>query len=316
MNLTRRATLAAAAALTAPGVLAQEGPVQIIVPYTPGTGHDILARGMAPFLGQRLGQPVVVDNRPGASGNIGSVAVSRAAPDGRVLMVQGNAFTINPALFRNVPYDASGGFTAIANLVRADMVLVVNPDVAVSDLRGFVALAKARSLDYGSPGVGTPQHMAMALLGLRAGFEANHVPYRGSAPAVQDVLGKRLACMFMPVHTALPFVAGGQVKPIAVAAARRTPAASDWPTLAEAGVSEAEVDLWYFVLGPTGMAPPLVGRLNETINAWLADGGTAAMLRAQGMTAEPTDPARLASMVAADVARWRDVVGRLGITAD
>ena len=314
MKWTRRGALTAA--VIAGPALAQDGPVQMIVPYTPGTGHDILARGMSPFLGARLGQPVVVDNRPGASGNIGSVAVTRAAPDGRTLMLQGNAFTINPALFRSVPYDASGGFAAVANLVRAEMVLVVNPDVPVTDLRGFVALAKSRSLDYGSPGIGTPQHMAMALLGLRAGFEANHVPYRGSAPAVQDVLGKRLACMFLPVHTALPFAASGQVRPIAVAAERRTPAAPDWPTLAEAGVRDAEVDLWYFLLGPAGMAPPLVARLNEAVNAWLADPGAAAVLRAQGMTAEPTDPAQLARMVAADVRRWGEVVRSLGITAD
>ncbi|WP_426957361.1 tripartite tricarboxylate transporter substrate binding protein [Muricoccus radiodurans] len=316
--ITRR-MLGGLLALSAPlgRAAAQDGPVTMVVPYTPGTGHDILARAMAPFLGQRLGQPVVVDNRAGASGNIGSQAVSRALPDGRTLMLQGNAFVINPGLFRQVPYDPIGSFTPVATLVRADMALVVHPDVPASDAAGFVALAKSGpALDYASPGIGTPQHMAMALFALRAGFQASHVPYRGSAPAVQDVVGRRVACMFMPVHTAVPLAQNGQVRILATAGAQRAAVAPDVPTLIESGFPAVDVDLWYAVLGPAGMAQPLVARLNAEINAWLADPGAEQLFRAQGMVPAPGTPQALAELIAGDVRRWAEVIRAGNISAD
>ncbi len=316
----RLAVLAALSFLAAPAALGQQpdGPVTIIVPYTPGTGPDILARLAAPVLQARLGQPVVVDNRAGASGNIGSQAVARAAPDGRTLMMQPNTFVMNPSLFRQVPYDPVAAFTPVALLTRGDLALVVNPDVPARDARGLAELARARpaALDYASPGNGTPQHLGMALFAQTAGIELTHIPYRGSAPAIQDLIGRRVAAMFLPVHTALPLAQGGQIRMLALGGESRAASAPDLPTLAESGFPGAQADLWYGLLGPAGMPAPLVERLNAILNAWIGDAGTAEALRAQGMVPTPATPAAFGELVARDHARWARVIRDARITAD
>ncbi len=295
-----------------------EGPVTILVPFTPGTGMDILARMVAPVLQAALGQAVVVENRPGASGNIGTQAVARAAPDGRTLLMQANTFVMNPRLFRQVPYDPTGSFTPVVQLTAGDLVLAVNPGVPADGARAFADLARAAkpSLDYASPGVGTPQHMAMELFRLVAGVELNHVPYRGSAPAVQDLLGRRTAAMMLPVHTALPLAAGGQIRMLAVGSPRRSEAAPEVPTMAEAGVPGVEVDLWYGLLGPAGLCPELVGRLNGLLNGWLAKPATPEALRAQGMAPVGGAAAAFAALIARDAERWARVIEQAKISAD
>ncbi|WP_270937092.1 tripartite tricarboxylate transporter substrate binding protein [Falsiroseomonas oryzae] len=320
---TRRRLLAAATFVAAPAALRAQprlpdGPVTIVVPYTPGTGPDILARLVAPVLQQRLGQPVVVDNRAGASGNIGSQLVARAAPDGRTLMMQVNTFVMNPSLFRQMPYDAAGSFTPVAKLTVGDLVLAVNPDIPAETVRAFVDLARSRAggLDYASPGNGTPQHLAMELFRLTAGVSMNHVPYRGSAPAVQDLIGRRVAAMVLPVHTALPLARDGRIRMLAVGSERRVPTAPEVPTMAEAGFPEVQVDLWYALLGPAGLPEDLVVRLNAELNAWLAEPSTREQLLAQGMAPTPGTPAALAELIRRDLQRWADVVRRAGITAD
>ncbi|MFT8243446.1 tripartite tricarboxylate transporter substrate binding protein [Roseomonas sp. BN140053] len=321
--VTRRGLgpLALAATLAAGGLRAQpavDGPVTIIVPYTPGTGPDILARLVAPFLGQRLGQPVVVDNRAGASGNIGSQFVARAAPDGRTLMMQPNTFVMNPSLFRQVPYDPVNSFTPIAELSTGDLALVVNPDVPARTAREFAELARARpgALDYATPGNGTPQHLGMALFAQVAKVELNHVPYRGAAPAIQDLIGKRVAAAFLPVHTALPLVGNGQIRLLAVGSLQRSPVAPDVPTLTESGFPGAQADLWFGLLGPAGLPPALVARMNADINAWLAEPGTREQLRAQGMQPAPNTPDAFAALVKRDFDRWAQVVREAGISAE
>jgi tripartite-type tricarboxylate transporter receptor subunit TctC len=317
---TRRALAALPLLLAAPALRAQQpdGAVTIIVPYTPGTGPDILARLAAPVLQARIGQPVVVDNRVGASGNIGSQAVARAAPDGRTLMMQVNTFVMNPSLFRQVPYDPVAAFTPIALLTRGDLALVVNPDVPARTAREFAELARAQPtrIDYASPGNGTPQHLGMALFAQTAGVELTHIPYRGSAPAVQDLVGRRVAAMFLPVHTALPLAEGGRIRMLAVGSEARVPTAPDVPTLAEAGFPGAQADLWYGLLGPAGMPAPMVERLNAVLNAWIADPATAEQLRAQGMVPTPTTPAAFGQLVQRDVERWARVIRDARITAD
>jgi len=320
--LLRRRGLAALAALPLlpRPALAQEqpdGPVTVIVPYTAGTGPDILARLVSPWLSPRLGQPLVVDNRAGASGLIGTQAVARAAPDGRTLMMQPNTFVMNASLFPQVPYDPVRGFTPVALLTRGELALVVNPDVPARDARALADLARARpgAIDYASPGNGTPQHLGMALFALTAGVELTHIPYRGSAPAIQDLLGKRVAAMVLPVHTALPLVQAGQIRMLAVASEARTPSAPEVPTLGEAGFAGAQADLWYGLLGPAGLPAPLVRRLNEALNAWLAEPATAEALKAQGMTAAATTPEAFGELVARDYARWAAVIREAKITA-
>ncbi len=305
-------------ALLPTAAFAQSAQVAMIVPYTPGTGPDILARLTAPVLSARLGAPVVVDNRVGASGNIGTQAVARAAPDGRVLMMQVNTFVMNPSLFRTIPYDPVANFTPIIHLTTGDVVLVVNPDVAATDVQGFVALARARpgAIDYASPGIGTPQHLAMALLGQVAGIEMNHVPYRGSAPAIQDLLGRRIAAMVLPVHTALGLARAGQVRMLAVGSAARVPTAPDVPTFAEAGFPGAEVDLWYGLLAPAGLPRDQVMVLNAALNSWLGEAATRDALAAQGMAPVGGTPEAFATLIARDRDRWAGVIRQARITAE
>lgn len=294
-----------------------DGPVTIIVPYTAGTGPDILARLASLHLQPKLGQPVVVDNRAGASGLIGTQAVSRAAPDGRTLMMQPNTFVMNASLFQQVPYDPVKGFTPIALLTRGDLALVVHPDVAARDARAFAELARAKPgvIDYASPGNGTPQHLGMALFALTAKVELTHIPYRGSAPAIQDLLGKRVSAMFLPVHTALPLVKEGQIRMLAVGSEKRSASAPDVPTLAEAGFPGVQADLWYGLLGPAGLPDMLVRRMNADLNAWLAEPATTEALQTQGMVATPTTPEAFGELVAQDYARWASVIKQAGITA-
>ncbi len=309
----RRSLLALALASPA---AAQDGPVSIIVPFTPGTGPDILARLVAPVLQASLGQPTVADNRPGASGNIGTQAAARAAPDGRTLLLQANTFVMNPGLFRQVPYDPVGSFAPIIRLSLGELVLAVNPDIPARSAGEFAGLTRRDGLDYASPGIGTPQHLAMALFAVETGAMLNHIPYRGSAPAIQDLLGRRVAAMVLPVHTALPLAADGRIRLLAVGSPQRSPAAPAVPTMAESGFPGAEVDLWYGLLGPAGLPAPLIARLNTLLNDWLRQPATAEALKAQGMAPVGGTPAEFAAVIAHDLARWAEVIRRANISAD
>jgi len=309
------------ATLAAPAIRpawAQEGPITIVAPFTPGTGIDIMARLAAPVLQAALGQSVVVENRPGASGAIGTQHVARAAPDGRTLLMQVNTFVMAPPMFRGAqPYDPVGQFTPIIHLTNGDLVLAVNPDIAATTLAEFVALARTRSLDYGSPGNGTPQHLAMELLRQTAAIpEMNHVPYRGSAPAIQDLIGRRLAAMVLPIHTALPLAEAGRVRMLAVGSPARVAAAPQLPTFAEAGVAGADVDLWYGLLGPAGMPPAMVERLRAVLSEWVRSAPAQSALTAQGMQPVGNGPVEFARLIAADQARWTRVVRTANIVAE
>ena len=319
--MQRRTTLALGLATCAPA-LAQprmpDGPVTIVVPYTPGTGPDILARLAAPVIQQIVAQTVVVENRAGASGNIGTQSVARAAPDGRTLMMQVNTFVMNPSLFRQVPYDPVASFTPIAQLTVGDLVLVVQPDVPATTLAEFVAQARVRptAFDYASPGIGTPQHLSMELFRLQAGIAMNHVPYRGSAPAIQDLIGRRVAAMVLPVHTALPLAADGRIRMLAVGSPRRVASAPDVPTFSEAGVPGVEVDLWYGLLGPAGLPADYVRRLNDGLGDWVTSAATVEALRVQGMSPARATPEEFGALIARDLTRWARVVRDARISAE
>jgi tripartite-type tricarboxylate transporter receptor subunit TctC len=322
--MTRRRTLllAAAGAAAAPPGGAQprqpDGPVTLVVPYTPGTAQDLLARLLAPGLQARLGQPVVVDNRAGASGVIGTGAVARAAPDGRMLMINGVPFVMSPPLMRQLPYDPRAGFTPLVRLAEGHVMLVVQPDVPARDLAEFVALARARpgELDYASPGNGTAQHMTMELLRLTAGIVLNHIPYRGTAPAVQDLVGRRVAAMMLPVPVALPLIRQGHIRALAIGAEARSSEAPDIPTLAEAGMQMGDVTLWYGLFGPANMPPDLVARLNAVANAWLAEPATRDALRAQSLVPVGGSAEAFRDLVAGELERWARVVRDARITPD
>ena len=318
--MTPRRSLLALPLLAPAMARAQDGSIAIIVPYTPGTGQDVLARLVSPVLQGALGHPCVVENRPGASGIIGSQAVARAVADGRTLMMQANTFVMAPAMTRQPSYDPVAGFTPVIHLTDGELVLVTHPSTGCETAAALVAWSRARpgGLDYASPGNGTPQHLAMELFRLEAGgTEMNHVPYRGSAPAVQDLLAGRVAAMVLPLHTALPLAADGRIRMLAVGSAARSPAAPQVPSMAEAGFPAVAVDLWYALLGPAGLPAPLVARINGVLRDWLAQPATAEALRAQGMTpARDTSPEGLAALIARDQARWARVIARAGISAD
>ncbi|WP_376094242.1 tripartite tricarboxylate transporter substrate-binding protein [Roseomonas sp. CCTCC AB2023176] len=259
-----------------------------------------------------------MDNRPGASGNIGTAGVARAAPDGRTLMVQPNTFVMNPSLFRTVPYDPVRAFAPVALLARGDLVLVVNPDVPAADARAFAELARARpgALDFATPGNGTPQHLGMALFALTAGVELTHVPYRGAAPALTDLIGKRVAAAVLPVHTALPHARDGRLRVLAVGSEARSAAMPEVPTFAEAGFPGVLVDLWFGLLAPAGLPEALRRRMNADLNGWLGEAGTAEALRAQGMTPTPATPEAFGELIVRDHVRWATVIRDARITAE
>jgi tripartite-type tricarboxylate transporter receptor subunit TctC len=301
------------------GAAAQGGPVTLVVPVTPGTPQDFLARLLAPFLQRRLGQTVVVENRPGASGNIGTQHVARAAPDGRTLLVQASPLVVNPSLFpATMDYDPVVAFTSIVKFSTSFVVLVVRPDLPVSDLRGFVAMARERpgALEYATPGAGTAQHLVMTLFTRAAGIDLVHIPYSGSAPAVQDLIGRRVAASMLPYPMALPLSQAGQVRVLGVAAESRWADQPELPTLAEAGFPLANPELWYALLGPAGMAPELVTRLNAEVNAWLAEPATVEALRRQAMRPAGGSPEVARAHIAGQFAFWRRVIGQGGISAD
>jgi len=288
------------------------------VPFTPGTGPDALARLLAEELRQRWSQPVVVDNKAGASGNIGTQATSRAAADGHTLLVTVNTFVMNPSLFKRVPYDPQTSFVPIAEIATGALALVVHPSLNVSSVAELVAAAKARpgQIDYASPGRGTPQHLAMEVFKLTARIDLKHVPYTGSAGAVKDLVGGHVLAMFLPVHTALPLVESGQIRVLAVGGEERAPQAPNVPTLAEQGIAGFDVDLWYGVLAPAGTPMPVIDRYNAVFNDILAQPNVRSALQKQGLVPRGGPPEQLAGLIAKDQPRWANVIRDAGITPE
>src|SRR3954469_7176007 len=229
--------LAAAVAPMMPGLAhgqAQQ-PIRLNVPFSPGTGPDLLARILSEELRQRWNQPVIVENKPGASGNIGTQAAARTAPDGQNLLVTVNTFVMNASLYATVPYDPEKDFVPIIEIATGALALVVHPSLGVSTVAELIALARGKpgEINYASPGRGTPQHLAMELFKLTAQVNLTHIPYSGSAGAVNDLLGGHIARMFLPVHTALPLAQQQTIRILAVGSKTRAKQASDVPTLVE-----------------------------------------------------------------------------------
>jgi tripartite-type tricarboxylate transporter receptor subunit TctC len=293
-------------------------PIRVIVPYTPGTGIDILARSVGQKLSDRFKVAFVVDNRPGASGNIGTEAASKAAPDGYTLLMTSSTHVLNAALQPSVPYDPVKGFTPIGPTAIASLALVVHPSVPARSVKDLVALARAQpgKLNYASPGSGTPHHLAMELFKQHFNVDLTHVPYKGSAGAVTDLLGGQVQVMFLPVHVALPQVQAGKLRMLAAGGAHRSPVTPDVPSLADEGVTDIDVDIWYALLGPPGLPRELVSLLNAEVNAILRDGEVRDSLAKQGMNLVPGTPDDLARMIDTDLERWTRIIRAAKITAD
>jgi tripartite-type tricarboxylate transporter receptor subunit TctC len=321
-GVTRRAALAAAgsaatgAAFMAPA-WAQGRAVTIVVPYSPGAPPDVVGRLMAEGLARRLGQPFIVDNRFGASGNIGSAAVSRAAPDGMTLLVQTNTLAMNAALFRDLPYDPVAGFAPVVHLANVGLGLMLHPSAGATAAE-FMARAKARpgALNYGSPGIGTPHHLAMELLKQQAGVDVTHVPYRGFSGAVTALLAGEVSALFLTIGAAKETASGGRVRLAAVASPTRLPSVPDVPTLSEAGLPATDIGGWYGLFAPPATPPATIARLNAAANAVLAAPETVAALAGFGTTPVGGPPERLRDLMAEEVVKWAAVVRRAGITPE
>ena len=294
-------------------------PITLVVPYTPGTGIDLVARQLSARLPALLGQPVIVENLAGASGNIGSEKVARAKPDGYTLLVQVNTLVMNRSLYKSLSYDPVADFAPVSLTSWGTLLLVTNPNVQkATSVAQMVSAAKAEpaKLTYATPGVGTPHHLSMALLMQGTGTDLLHVPYKGTAGAVTDLLGGRIDYMFLPVHVALQHIQVGKLRAIATGSSKRLPQLPDVPTLAEAGVTADNVDMWYGVLAPKGTPKPLVERLNTELKGILALPDVRAAFETQGMTPAHSTPQEFAALIERDAQRWADVIKAQRITAD
>jgi tripartite-type tricarboxylate transporter receptor subunit TctC len=307
-----------AAADTAVAQKISDRTITIVVPFTAGTGVDLIARTLGQELQQRLGQPVIVENKPGASGNIGTQHVARAAADGHTLLFTANTFVMNVPLFKALPYDPQVSFAPIAEAARGAMVLVAHPSLGAATLADFASKAKAApgKLDYASPGRGTPHHMAMELFKVTAGIDLLHVPYSGSAGAMKDLAGGHVGSMFLPLQVALPLARDGQVRILAIGSAARAQQAPDVPTFAEVGHPGFDVDLWYAMFAPKELPADLAARFNAMVNEILAVPAVREALARQGVTARGGTSAALAKLVADDLARWASVARKSGIVAE
>ena len=290
-------------------------PIRLVVPFTPAGGPDIIARFVAERLSPKLGQPVTVENVPGASGNIGSQQVARARPDGQTLMSSVNTLVMNASLYKNLPYDPVADFAPLGLTAWGSLVLVAHPSQEPNTLAELVAAAKAapKTLTYGSPGVGTPHHLSMALMEIASGVVLVHVPYKGSAGAVQDLLGGQIGYMFLPVQVSAPHIRAGKLKAIATGSPERLPQFPDVPTLNESGLKGVDVDMWYGFFAPKGTPTDVVTRLNQEIVAILDLPEARTAFEAQGLIPATSTPAALAEIVVRDRARWADVVAKRGI---
>ena len=318
--------LAGALAMAAAGMAsAQTAPafpsktVTLVVPFTPSSGSDTIARILAPKLAARWGQPVVVDNKPGASGNLGAKQVATSAPDGHTLLMAINSFTMTPAIYKSLPFDPEADFAPVAKLAEAGYTFAVNASVPVTDMASLVAYAKKNEgkLNYASPGSGTPQHLAMELFKTGAGVNVAHVPYKGIQGALTDLMGGQVQMMFATVHSMRPPVESGKVRMLAVTGQARNPLAPEVPTFREQGISYMDsVDAWYAVMAPARTPPDLVARLNRDFIEVMNLDDVKSALAKQGLSVRTNTPAQLAALVKSDLARWRKVVQGARIEAD
>ena len=322
--LVRRMAVLALAAMAMTGAWAQtappaaQAPLRLIVPFTPGTGIDIVARTVGPRLGERLGRAVVVENRAGASGNIGTEAVVRAAPNGQTLLVSVNTLVMNRSLYPKLPFDPVKDLVPVSLTSWGQLLLVANPNAGWRTAADLIKAAKAGPgrINYASPGIGTPHHLSMELFKATNGIFLTHIPYRGSAGAVTDLLGGQVDTMFLPIHVALPHVKAGKLVALGVGSDQRHPLLPQVPTLAEARAGNINVAMWYGIFAPPGTSPDLVTRLNRELRDILALPEVRTAFEIQGMDPASSTPDEFRQLVERDAVRWAQLIQSQRITAD
>jgi tripartite-type tricarboxylate transporter receptor subunit TctC len=320
---TRRCALGIATLFAAPCAYAQETTfparaVQIVVPYTPGTGADILARILGPRLAERWKTPVITDNRAGATGNIGTDFVAKATPDGHTILFTATSFATTPALSAKLPFDPVKSFAPVSLIATSAMSLVVHPQLPVKSVKEFIAFARRQpgKLLYSSPGNGGPQHLTMELIKLETKNDLVHVPYKGSGGALTDLMGGHVQAMVVALQTAAPFVQGGRLRMLAILGAERSPAFPGMPTIKEQGLPNLEVEPWYGVFAPAATSPAAIAKINTELHTLLQQPDIREQLAKQGMNAAGGAPERLGNLVKSELTRWARVVHAAKIRAD
>jgi tripartite-type tricarboxylate transporter receptor subunit TctC len=288
------------------------------VPFTPGTGIDLIARTVGPKLAERLGRPVLVDNRVGASGNLGTEAVVRAAPNGGTLLVSVNTLVMNRSLYPGLPFDPVRDLVPVSLTSWGQLLLVASPKTGWRNPGELMAAARARPgrINYASPGVGTPHHLSMELFKAANGLFMTHIPYRGTAPAVTDLLGSQVDAMFLPIHVALPHVRAGKLQALAIGSEQRHALLPAVPTLGEARAGKINVDMWYGVFAPPGTPADFVQRINRELREILALPEVRTAFETQGMDPAASSSEEFRKLVEQDARRWADLIQRQRITAE
>jgi tripartite-type tricarboxylate transporter receptor subunit TctC len=294
-------------------------PIRLVVPFPPGGTTDILARTVGQKMTENWGQPVVIDNRPGAGGNIGSDLVAKAAPDGyTLLMATISTHAINVSLYKNLPFDSVRDFAPVSRIGTLPNILIVHPSVPVKSVKELIELAKSKpgELNFASSGVGTSLHLSGELFNSMAGVKLVHIPYKGSSPALADLLGGQVKIMFDNLPSALPHVKAGKLKPLAVTSAKRATVLPEVPTVIESGLPGFEVTSWFAIFVPAKTPTEIVAKLNGEIVKILNSGDVKEKLAQIGVDPAPTTPEALAAFAKAETEKWGKVVKATGASAD
>lgn len=322
-ELTRRASLGLLGALATPWLARAQSDypnriIKLIVPYAAGGSSDVVARFIAERMRDRLGQSIVIENRPGAGAIVGSQFVAKSAADGYTLLLGGvSTHAVNPHLRKLAPYDGINDFTSLGLIGTGPLVVSVNPGVPVNNLQELIAYGKANpnTLAYGSA-TGVILHLAGELLKNMAGFEMLHVPYSGNGPALTDVLGGRLQVMVDAVSNSAPYIADGKLRPLVVPSRQRTPLLPDVPSSAEAGLPNYQVETWFALYGPAVMPDGVVAKINAALNAVLQEPDAVGQFTKVGLDPRPTSPAQAAALLKTESDKWGDVVRRIGLQVE
>jgi tripartite-type tricarboxylate transporter receptor subunit TctC len=294
-------------------------PITLVVPYAAGGGNDVIARIVAERMSASLGQPIVIENRGGAGGTIATRQVAKAEPDGHTLLIATSSLAINPSLYPNVGYDPRKDFAAVGLIASSSNVVLVHPQVAAHSIKELIALAKRDEgkLTFASTGTGSSVHLAAELFAGMAGVKITHVPYKGSGPALNDLLGGHVTMMFSTMASAAGLVReGSKVRALAVTGATRSGLFPDLPTVAEAGLPGYEAVLHYGIVAPAGTPRPVVEKLNASLNAALASDEVKRRLAVEGAEALPVSPDEYTADIAKEEAKWSEIIRKSGMKAD
>ena len=319
MNITKILIAVAAATLVQSALAAQwpERPVRMLVGFAPGGGTDATSRALAPKLTELLGQQVIVDNRPGATGNIATDITAKANPDGyTILMGTIAALAINPSLYEKLPFDPVKDLLPVTRAVDSTNVLVLHPSVPAKSVKELIALAKSKSLNCGSSGVGGAGHLALELFNLQTGVKMTHVPYKGGGPAMIDLLGGNIQLIFATAASAVGHIKSGKIRALAVTTLKRSPLVPDLPTVAETGLKGFEANNWYGVLVPAKTPRAIIMRLNKDLTTALTTPAIKELLFKQGLDVAPESPEAFGAYIKSENVKWAKVIKAAGLKAN